>query len=111
MVKARIKMKQMLSPNMFISFASSLPIVHDCKVDSDKVATLKIRNDEEIKIQLVISTDGYPKQIKEAISRMDSDMYCVILAPYITDQTAELCKNADVGFLDLAGNCYIAYPL
>ena len=102
-------MKQMLSPNMFISFASSLPIVHDCKVDSDKVATLKIRNDEEIKIQLVISADGYPKQIKEAISRMDSDMYCVILAPYITDQTAELCKNADVGFLDLAGNCYIAY--
>ena len=40
---------------------------------------------------------------------MVSDMYCVILAPYIIEQTAEICKNADVGFLDIAGNCYIAY--
>ena len=102
-------MKQAISPDLFQSFAAGLPIVRECKLDSDKVATLKLQNDDEIKIRLVISADGYPKQIKEAILGMVSDMYCVILAPYITEQTAEICKNADVGFLDMAGNCYIAY--
>ena len=102
-------MKQAISPDLFQSFAAGLPIVRECKLDSDKVATLKLQNDDEIKIRLVISADGYPKQIKEAILGMVSDMYCVILAPYITEQTAEICKKADVGFLDMAGNCYIAY--
>ncbi len=102
-------MKQTLSPDLFQSFGSSLPIIHECNVGSDKVATLKLWNDEEIKIRLVISREGYPKQIKEIITGIIYDMYCVILAPYITEQTAELCKKAEVGFLDLAGNCYIAY--
>ncbi len=107
-VKVRIKMKIAISPNLFQSFAVGLPIVRKCKVGSDKVATLTLKNDEEVKICLVISADGYPKQIRGVISGMTSDMYCVILAPYITEQTAGLCKSADVGFLNRAGNCYIA---
>lgn len=101
-------MKQMPSPNAFRRFANNLPVISECTVGSDNIATLKLRNEEEIKIRLLISPDGYPKQIKEVISGMFYDMYCVILAPYITEQTAEICKKAEVGFLDMAGNCYIA---
>ncbi|MCR5846900.1 MAG: hypothetical protein K6G75_02115 [Lachnospiraceae bacterium] len=102
-------MKQVPSLNIFRKFGSELPIISECTVDSDRIAILKLRNDDEIKMKLVISNEGYPKRIKEIISGMASDMYSVILAPYITEQTAEICKKADVGFLDLAGNCYIAY--
>lgn len=102
-------MKQPLSVDIFKSFANNLPIIDNCTVDANEVATLKLSSGDEIIMKLVISRDGYPKLIKNIITEMKSDMYCVILAPYITDQTADLCKSADYGFLDLAGNCYIAY--
>ena len=102
-------MKQELSVDMFRKFANNLPIIVNCTVDANEVATLKLSSNDEINMQLAISRDGYPRQIKNVISEMHPDMYCVILAPYITEKTAELCKNADYGFLDLAGNCYIAY--
>ncbi|MBO5597143.1 MAG: hypothetical protein J5943_00875 [Oribacterium sp.] len=102
-------MKQSLSIDMFKTFANNLPIIESCSVDANNVATLILSNNDETSFQLAISRDGYPKQIKTVISEMVSDLYCVILAPYITEQTAELCKRAGYGFLDLAGNCYIAY--
>lgn len=102
-------MKQTLSVDMFKTFANNLPILNSCTVDSDEVAVLTLSDGNEIEMQLAISRDGYPKQIKNVISEMRPDMYYVILAPYITEQTAAICKNADCGFLDLAGNCYIAY--
>lgn len=104
-------MKRIPSPDTFREFANNLPVISECIVGSDNIATLKFGNNcknDEIKIRLAILGDGYPKQIKEVISGLLPDMYCIILAPYITDQTAEICKKADIGFLDMAGNCYIA---
>ena len=109
MVKGVIRMKTMPSPDLFRKFGSNLPIISECIVGTGNIATLKLHNDEIIKIRLVILGEGYPKQIKEAISGISSDMYSVILAPYITEQTADLCKKAGVGFLDMSGNCHIAY--
>ena len=44
----------------------------------------------------------------EMLSRRAPDVYCIFSAPYITEQTAEILKNAGIGYMDLSGNCYIA---
>lgn len=108
MVKGAITVKNNLSTEIFRKYVAGIPILQEYTTEGD-ITTLKLQSGEEIKIQTAISESGYPKQIRELISRIHSELYCVILAPYITQQTAGICKAASVGFLDLAGNCYIAY--
>jgi hypothetical protein len=48
------------------------------------------------------------QQLREYLSRVD-DAYGVFAAPYISDYTAQLCKDSGVGYMDLAGNCLLSF--
>ena len=109
LVKEAVKVKRQLAKDMFLTFGNNIPIVYQCEIEPNGIASLQLWNDEEIRVKLLISENGYPKQVKEIISKSVCDKYCVILAPFISEQTAKICKEANVGFLDMAGNCYIAY--
>ncbi len=54
---------------------------------------------------------GYPGHVKKAISESGkmADCYRLVLVPFMSDKTAELCKEAGVGFCDAAGNCQMAF--
>ena len=58
-------MKQAISPDLFQSFAAGLPIVRECKLDSDKVATLKLQNDDEIKLFISYSAEDIRRAVVE----------------------------------------------
>lgn len=107
MVKGMINMKRKVSFNLFRSLMESVIIVKECIIEN-KRASITLNNGEIITINLVIAETGYPKQILEIISGYSSPLYCVILAPYISEQTSNICRNSGFGYLDLAGNCFIA---
>lgn len=58
---------------------------------------------------------GEPLYASLALSRLEN--YCqttpgavgVFIAPYISPETAKLCRTQNVGYLDFAGNCHFAF--
>lgn len=68
-----------------------------------------------------IKADGQPRyariaalQLRDYAQRYASvdsraRTYPVFFAPFISPASAEICKEAGVGFADLAGNCYLAF--
>lgn len=65
--------------------------------------------------------DGQPRHIRVAVLQVkdyaqrlaSSDAhphaYPVVIAPFISSASAEICKEAGVGFADFAGNCHLAF--
>ena len=49
-------------------------------------------------------------QLNDILSRLPgSSMYGVVLAPFISERSADVCREAGVGYVDLAGNCLINF--
>ena len=47
-------------------------------------------------------------ELKAAMSEL-TDTYGVFSAPYISPQAAAICREAGIGYFDLAGNCYLSF--
>jgi hypothetical protein len=47
-------------------------------------------------------------ELKAAMSEL-TNTYGVFSAPYISPQAADICRNAGIGYFDLAGNCYLSF--
>ncbi len=62
-----------------------------------------------------VKSVGEPRYLAQAITtlrlaiRNASRSYPVVVAPYIAPEGQRLCKEADVGYLDLAGNAYLRF--
>lgn len=62
-----------------------------------------------------VRSSGQPRIAREAClnlvdySRSDKRDYPVFIAPYISPATAAICDQYQVGYLDLAGNCRLAF--
>ena len=61
-------------------------------------------------------SNGQPKYAYDAVKslsftrRLIPGSYGVFCAPFISDESARICKDAGIGYLDLAGNCFIKFP-
>lgn len=51
---------------------------------------------------------GATLQIKKYLESLES-AYGVIVAPYISEQTAKICSEEGVGYVDLSGNCFLRF--
>jgi hypothetical protein len=64
---------------------------------------------------LEFTSVGQPRQIRAAIARMGElqreapEAYPVAVSEYVSPQSAALLKRAGMGYLDLSGNCYLAF--
>jgi hypothetical protein len=58
---------------------------------------------------------GEPRYLREAITRLRElrphvpGAYPIVAAPYVTPQSAALVRRNGCGYLDLSGNCYLAF--
>lgn len=69
--------------------------------------------------QLVVEAkkDGQPKQIRGAILQLKDCLskipgkfkYGIFAAPFISGRSADICKEAGIGYLDFAGNCRLCF--
>jgi hypothetical protein len=62
-----------------------------------------------------VKTAGQPRLAREAINQLwryrekRPDAVPVFIAPYISPQSAEICKQADISYVDLSGNCRLIF--
>jgi hypothetical protein len=69
------------------------------------------------RLQTIALPTGQPAVLRSALARLGpkGDLtsrqrtYGVVLAPFISAGSALLCRDAGVGFLDLAGNCELSF--
>ena len=71
--------------------------------------------EQEHLVVLEVSALGQPRQIRAAVTRLEDirrerpGAYPVAAAVYIGPQSARILKNHNLGYLDLSGNCYLAF--
>jgi hypothetical protein len=66
-------------------------------------------------IYLEMKTLGTPKSTREAVNLLlrwiqnEPMTYGIFVAPFISPTSAAICKEAGIGYIDLSGNCFIAF--
>ena len=71
--------------------------------------------DRTLRIIIEVKAIGEPRIVRSAIQQLkeyvsnQQDAYGLVAAPYISTETARLCKENNTGYIDLAGNCLISF--
>lgn len=94
----------------------------------DLLADVRV-NGENFKLIIEIKSPGEPRQIRAAVQQLKeykeqlkysgtitgiipkvkSQIYGIVAAPYITEDSARICKENNIGYIDLAGNCFLKF--
>jgi hypothetical protein len=97
-------------PSLGIGTIETLP----GKAEPDYRVTIQ-GNGLDQAIYIEIKMLGTPKNIREAVNLLtiyrskEPSIYGVVLAPFISPESAGICKQAGIGYVDLSGNCWIAF--
>jgi hypothetical protein len=100
-----------------VSFLEIESIERDLRIGDacvDLVATLRI-GEQRQRLALEIKNSGQPRIARTAayqlarLREQEPGLYGVFAAPYISPQTAEICIQEKLGYLDLAGNCRLTF--
>jgi hypothetical protein len=82
----------------------------------DVLVRFRIGQGQEVKTLICETRSrGEPRYLREAITRLRElrphapGGYPVVAAPYVSPQSAALVRRNGCGYLDLAGNCYLAF--
>lgn len=95
----------------FIKKREMLPAQPD---GPDLVMSLDLPHGKQI-LAVEIRNNGQPRIAREAVNKLlryrnvYPDSYCLFMAPYISPQATEVCIKDGIGYLDLAGNCFISF--
>lgn len=99
-------------PFVYGSQLAREPVVEG--VRPDLLARLDLPQGEQL-LLVEVKGSGQPRQVREAINQLyrlrevQPGAYPVVVAPYISPQAAEICAQEGVGYVDLAGNCRLAF--
>jgi hypothetical protein len=83
--------------------------------EADIVLNLRTKAGSSSRIIAEVKTTGQPRVAREAVNQLlrlrreYPDAYGVFVAPYVSPEAAEICRKADIGYLDLAGNCRLCF--
>lgn len=98
----------------FTNILLKIPAIDKCEIIEDTengfIAEVELDGGILRMFNVLVLNRTYPQQIKEVINKLDfsrHSSYNVIIAPYISDLSAELCDKSDIGYIDEAGNCLI----
>lgn len=103
-----------------------IPVLRNVDVYSSKNEMYDIQAKAEIdfvqslNILCAVKVKGEPQYIRRAISQLleakrkmedsnDNEYYCIIAAPYISQNSSIICEEMGVGYIDLSGNCLLKY--
>jgi len=67
------------------------------------------------KIVVEVKSTGEPRYVRYAIQQLREyftqleNAYGIVAAPYISSDAARICRENEVGYIDLAGNCFLNF--
>jgi len=109
------------APAVIREVFEEIPFVRSTQISSSKglpgpdfTIALKLEN-SDVTILVEAKNSGQPRLARDAVNQLlrfraeKPDAYPVFLAPYISPSAGNICKEAGTGYIDLAGNCYLAF--
>ena len=88
-----------------------VPVVEDIQIADESehgfTVILQERGSGSFEIHVTCLKRAVPSSVKEVVNQSDGQLYCIIMAPYISDASAKICETYGVGYCDLSGNCLI----
>ena len=109
------------APDVLREVFEAIPFVRSTEIgssqglpDPDFTISLKLEN-SDVTILVEAKNSGQPRLARDAVNQLlrfrskRPDAYPVFLAPYISPSAGKICKEAGAGYIDLAGNCYLAF--
>lgn len=71
------------------------------------IATVEMDDGYEFNINAFFLNRVFPATIMEFIKKQDKNQgVSILIAPYISERTAQICENNGMGYFDYAGNCW-----
>ncbi|MCK5848650.1 MAG: hypothetical protein KAH01_05580, partial [Caldisericia bacterium] len=112
-VKSNIK--TILKPISIVQIEFVQIAYDEYNFELDLIAEVTINNKKKVRLLFVTKSEGQPRyarrvsiQLKNLINQ-NKNCYGVFAAPYISDESKQICKDNNVGFIDLAGNYLFAF--
>lgn len=71
------------------------------------VAAIEMDDGFEFKIYVYTMQKSYPSSVMQLLEKREkNNRDCVLVSPYISERTADICEKNGVGYFDYAGNCW-----
>lgn len=78
---------------------------------------LKVETNEKKKYFLVfeVKSTGQPRYVRMAVGQLrkiignSKEYYGVFASPFVSEESKEICRENEIGFIDLAGNCFFNF--
>ena len=87
-----------------------IPAVVECRILGNDCIVLQLQDMKLLTIRAFFCEECYPNRMKQFIDKYANEKnYCVMIASYISENTAKICKEAGWGYIDASGNAYISY--
>lgn len=83
-------------------------------LEADLVVKLELPKGQQTLI-IEVKNNGQPRYVREAVNQLVRYLanvpgsYGVFIAPYISPESAQMCENEGIGYVDLAGNCRLSF--
>jgi Transcriptional regulator, AbiEi antitoxin, Type IV TA system len=113
-VEIAARLNQVLGEVPFVHLESTTQEPRDLDSGID-ISVDVTANGTPWKLLVEVQSSGEPRIARAAIqrilavARMREPQYGLLGAPYVGPETQKICKEAGVGFIDLAGNCRLVF--
>ncbi len=93
-------------------------ILLDQSLIVDYLMEVKTNNNENYKLVFEIKSLGQPKYVRSAVEQLkkylsqmnnEKNYYGIIGVPFISENSRQICREEKMGYIDLAGNCFINF--
>jgi len=112
--RAQKSLKSLLAEVPFVSLKETKTNVKSDNKQIDIVLNVLVSG-KPAKFIVEIKSLGEPRIIRMAAEQIKSylkdfkDSYGIVIAPYLSDNSRQICKEAGIGCIDLAGNALISF--
>lgn len=73
------------------------------------IAAIEMDDGFEFTIHVYVVEKSYPSVVLQLLEKMKKEKEnCVLVSPYISERTAQICEKSSIGYFDYAGNCWFA---
>lgn len=112
--KARVRLESLFSEIPFVRLKGSKTEANLGKNQVDLILDALVSG-KPVRFVVEFKTQGEPRLVRVAAEQLkkflqgERDAYGIIVAPYLSDASRLICKDAGIGCVDLAGNALLSY--
>ncbi len=112
--KAKTALQEALAKVPFVNVLSIQQRLRFGQMAADLFVQFQVGNEEKCMV-VEVKSNGEPRYARNAVNQLlrfrelNPQCYCLFMAPYISPRAAEICAADDIGYMDLAGNCFLNF--